>query len=284
MLMQRILTAIALLMVFLPAVLSTSTLPFGAVMLVLIACASWEWARLNGLGKRAALLTGGVGACAVAAGWLTGLAQHSLPLLWLCAGSLWVVLGGWLLARGTEAWLRVPLQLRLFLGIAALWVAWLAVVQARMAGTNFLMSLLALVWVADISAYFAGRTFGGRFFSRKLAPTISPGKTWEGVIGGLLGVVLCSFVWSAAESAWGMGASSLYARLHTAGPYFMVLSVLFLAAMSVVGDLVESLFKRAVGMKDSSSLLPGHGGVLDRIDALLPTVPLALMLISLVGV
>lgn len=284
MLKQRILTAIVLLLVFLPAVLSSSPLPFGAVVLVLIACAAWEWGRLNGLGQNAALMAGAVGGLAVAAGWYAGLARQALPMLWLVAGALWVVLGACLLARGAEAWRRVPVALRLLLGLAALWVAWLAVVQARLAGANFLMSVLALVWVADIGAYFAGRALGGRFFARKLAPAISPGKTWEGVLGGMLGVVLCAFAWSAADAVWGLGSPSLYTRLRATGGLFMALSVLFLAAMSVVGDLVESLFKRAAGMKDSSNLLPGHGGVLDRLDALLPTVPLALMLTSVGGV
>jgi phosphatidate cytidylyltransferase len=172
----------------------------------------------------------------------------------------------------------VPRAARLTGGILALWVAWIAVAQARMIGVNFLFSVLVLVWVADIFAYFSGRALGGRFFARKLAPAISPGKTWEGACGGMMGVVLCAFIWRWLDGSVSLGASSLYTRLGNIHLAFMVLSVLFLATMSIVGDLVESLFKRSAGVKDSSGLLPGHGGVLDRVDALLPILPLAIML------
>jgi phosphatidate cytidylyltransferase len=130
--------------------------------------------------------------------------------------------------------------------------------------------------VADISAYFAGRKFGGRFSKGKLAPSISPGKSWEGVWGGMTGVVLLALGWNF------LGGETLYSLLvQRHGLMLMVLAAIFMAAMSVVGDLVESLIKRSASAKDSSALLPGHGGVLDRIDALLPTLPLAMMLASL---
>ena len=191
------------------------------------------------------------------------------------------MLGAWLLYVGVNAWVKVPKALRMVGGILALWVAWLAVTKARMMGINFLFSVLVLVWVADIFAYFAGRLLGGRFFHRKLAPSISPGKTWEGVCGGMVGVVLCAFVWRSFDDAAISDQSSLYSRLGAMGSAFMVLAVLFLATMSVVGDLIESLFKRSASVKDSSGLLPGHGGVLDRVDALLPILPLAMMLSTL---
>ena len=129
---------------------------------------------------------------------------------------------------------------------------------------------------------------GGRFTSGKLAPTISPGKTWEGVWGAMAGVVVLSVLWAlldGAKTASSTGSNlggSLFARLWAQhGVIVMLLAVIFLAAMSVVGDLVESLIKRSAGVKDSSGLLPGHGGVLDRVDALLPTLPLAMMLASI---
>ncbi len=140
---------------------------------------------------------------------------------------------------------------------------------------------MVLVWAADIFAYFAGRALGGRFFARKLAPSISPGKTWEGVCGGMLGVLLCAFVWRGVDLAGATDQASLYSRLGAISLVFMVLALVFLTSMSVVGDLVESLFKRSAGVKDSSGLLPGHGGVLDRVDALLPILPLAMMLSTL---
>jgi len=133
-----------------------------------------------------------------------------------------------------------------------------------------------LVWMADIAAYFSGRTWG----RRKLAVAISPGKSWEGVWGGMVGVLLMAFAWVWVDTQWAMDSPSLFTQLHARGWPFMVLATVFLVAMSVVGDLVESLVKRSAGMKDSSQLLPGHGGVLDRVDALLPTLPLALMLVQ----
>jgi phosphatidate cytidylyltransferase len=160
----------------------------------------------------------------------------------------------------------------------ALWLAWLAVAQARAIGINFLLSILVLVWVADIFAYFAGRAFGGRVSRSKLAPSISPGKSWEGVWGGMAGVLVLALVWRWVDSAWAITTPSLYSHLGMKGWWLLMIAVVFLSAMSVVGDLFESLVKRSAGVKDSSGLLPGHGGVLDRVDALLPTLPLAMML------
>jgi phosphatidate cytidylyltransferase len=137
-----------------------------------------------------------------------------------------------------------------------------------------------LVWVADIFAYFAGRALGGRFSRSKLAPSISPGKSWEGVWGGMVGVLTLAFAWRWADAAWQVAVPSWYSHVGLRGALLLILAVLFMAAMSVLGDLFESLVKRSAGVKDSSGLLPGHGGVLDRIDALLPTLPLAMMLYS----
>jgi phosphatidate cytidylyltransferase len=163
---------------------------------------------------------------------------------------------------------------RWVVGVVLLWAAWLALGHAKVAGVNFLLSVFCLVWVADIAAYFGGRRFG----RRKLAPAISPGKSWEGVWSGMLGVLLLAALWLAVDR----DASSLYGQLAERIGWLPLVGVLvFLSAMSVVGDLIESLVKRAGGMKDSSGLLPGHGGVLDRIDALLPVFPLALAFASL---
>jgi phosphatidate cytidylyltransferase len=198
------------------------------------------------------------------------------------------VVVAWLLYQGVSGWLHIPKGLRLLGGLMALWLAWLAVSQARVIGIDFLLSVLVLVWAADIFAYIAGRTFGGKFTKRKLALSISPGKSWEGVWGAIAGVVLLTILWvalekiNAASGHLSISSGSLYARLWTQhGALLMLMSVVFLVAMSVSGDLVESLVKRGAGVKDSSGLLPGHGGVLDRVDALLPTLPLAMMFISL---
>jgi phosphatidate cytidylyltransferase len=210
--------------------------------------------------------------------WFFNGLLRPMPLVWAALGAFWVLLSGWLLVAGVTAWSKVPKGVRWLGGIVALCGAWMALVQARLVGVNFLFSLLALVWVADICAYVAGRLFGGRLIAQKLAPSISPGKTWEGVVGALLGVVGCSYLWRWLESANGWPATSLYDHLYLVSPYFFGVALVFLTTMSVVGDLMESLFKRSAGVKDSSGLLPGHGGVLDRVDALLPVLPLALLL------
>ena len=281
MLKQRVITALVLLTILLPAVFYPTPHAFIAVALVLIAAGAWEWGKLNQCNQIGSLALGVVCAVFCLLSWYVGILYQSLAIVWVIAGGAWVVLGSWLLHGGVKAWADVPQFLRLIGGVVALWVAWVAVAQARIQGINFLFSVLFLVWVADISAYFAGRALGGRFFARKLAPTISPGKTWEGACGGFSGGVICAFVWLAVDSSGAMVAASIYTQLAGVHTAFMVLAVLFLATMSVVGDLVESLFKRSAGVKDRSNLLPGHGGVLDRVDALLPILPLAMMLATL---
>jgi phosphatidate cytidylyltransferase len=280
MLKQRVITALVMLAILLPATFYASVLPFGLVTLVLLACGAWEWARLNAFGGSASLAAGGVCALLCAASWLLGLPYARLGLVWLLIGGFWVLASAWALRVGAASWLALPRAVRLGGGLLLLWAAWLAVMQARLSGTNFLMSVLVLVWAADIGAYFSGRALGGKFFANKLAPSISPGKTWEGVVGGAIAVLLVALVWIYADGHGQPNSSSLYTRLWAMGAPLLLLGVAFLTAMSVVGDLVESLFKRAAGVKDSSNLLPGHGGVLDRVDALLPTLPLALMLVG----
>ena len=278
MLKQRVITALVLLLILLPALFYDNPGPFCMVALVLIAAGAWEWARLNGSGFISALLSAGVCALVCAAAWWSGMLDKPSALLWVGAGSLWVMLGASVLKAGVAAWSLHPRALRLAAGLLALALAWLAVAQAKVVGVNFLLSMLVLVWVADIFAYFAGRAFGGRLFQRKLAPSISPGKSWEGVLGGMLGVLVVAFAWRWADTAWALKVPSLYSHLGAKGGWFLGISMVFMASMSVVGDLFESLVKRSAGVKDSSGLLPGHGGVLDRVDALLPTLPLAMML------
>ena len=280
MLKQRVLTALVLLMVLLPALFYAKPEPFFLIAGIFIAAGAWEWARMNGLRMTASLVAGAFCAVVCAGMWWSGLLAEQLPRVWLVAGSLWVLAGAWILKAGVPAWANYFRPVRLVLGLAALCITWLAVAQARLLGINFLLSVLALVWMADIGAYFSGRALGGRFNRNKLAASISPGKSWEGVWGGMVGVMLMAMVWRFADAAGGVTVPSFYTRLAAKGLSFMLIAVVFMAAMSVVGDLVESLVKRSAGVKDSSALLPGHGGVLDRVDALLPTLPLAMMLIS----
>lgn len=273
MLKQRVITAMVLLAILLPALFYKTPFPFIAIALLLIAAGAWEWGRLNGFTQAGSMGLSAVCVLACGLSWYGGLLEKSLPMLWAAAGAAWVLVGGALLRAGVAGWPRIPKWLRQAGGLVVLWLAWLAIAQARVVGIQFLLSVLLLVWVADIFAYFAGRNFGGRFTKGKLAPSISPGKSWEGVWGGMAGVVVLSLAWI----FW--GGQTLYSQLvERHGMPMMLLAVIFLAAMSVVGDLVESLIKRSAGVKDSSGLLPGHGGVLDRVDALLPTLPLAMML------
>ncbi len=281
MLKQRVITALVLLAVLVPAVFYPNANVFAAVALILIAAGAWEWGRLNHFGQTASLAAALFCTALCVSGWTAGLLQRPLYEVWLVGTGAWVLLGVWLLGGGVQVWSAVPRSLRLIAGILGLCLAWIAVTQARMRGINFLFSILVLVWVADICAYFFGRALGNRFFDRKLAPTISPGKTWEGALGGMLSVVLLAFLWHSIDGHWLNTEPSLYSNLANIHWTLMVLGVVFLATMSVVGDLVESLFKRSAGVKDSSGLLPGHGGVLDRVDALLPVLPIAMFLSNL---
>lgn len=280
MLKQRVITALVLLALLLPALFAASAWPFAVLTLVLVAAAGWEWARLNGLAGAAALGMGALLASACVAAWAIGWTSQVPAGVWWIALVVWVLGGAYALRGGVAAWPRLAPLGRWVLGLLLLWTAWLAMITARQFGINFILSVLCVVWVADVAAYFGGRAFG----RRKLAPAISPGKSWEGVYSGMAGALLLAGVWLALDRSVldaGAGASwftRLDGRLGTAG---MLLCVVFLAAMSVVGDLVESLVKRSAGAKDSSGLLPGHGGVLDRVDALLPVLPLALALASL---
>lgn len=278
MLKQRVITAVLLLAVLLPALFAPVLWPFAALLVVMVVAAGWEWGRLNGLSAAMAGLLG----AAIAAGAFAVLhwagAARLPSVLWWGATAAWVLGGAWVLGRGVTRWPQLAPAWRWVIGAVALGLVWLAMVAAKAQGTNFLLSVFALVWAADIAAYFGGRALG----RRKLAPAISPGKSWEGVWSGMLGVLLLAVAWIAFDRAASPGGPSLYSLLHERlGAAGLVVSVVFLAAMSVVGDLFESLVKRSAGAKDSSGLLPGHGGVLDRIDALLPVFPLALALVSL---
>jgi phosphatidate cytidylyltransferase len=279
MLHTRVLTAIVLLALLLPALFAAAVWPFALLSLLLIAAAAWEWSRLNGVAPWAAVgpgaLLGLAGAWAVHTG---SVAAVPAPWWW-SATAAWLLLGTAALHGGPAAWPRWPPAARLLLGLLVLWTGWTALVHARGVSINFVLSALCIVWVADIGAYFAGRTFG----RRKLAPSISPGKTWEGAIGGVLGALLLALLWTAwIDTALPVDGPILFTMLDArGGPAWMLAATAALAALSVVGDLFESLVKRAAGAKDSSRLLPGHGGVLDRIDALLPVLPAALALRAL---
>jgi len=182
------------------------------------------------------------------------------------------------LRAGVAGWPRAPRTLRWAIGLLALWTGWLALANAKSIGLNFILSVFFLVWTADVFAYFGGRALG----RRKLAPAISPGKSWEGVWSGMAGALLVAIAWLVIDGAGSLGTESVYTIVANRFGYAgLMLVVVFLVAMSVVGDLFESLVKRSAGAKDSSALLPGHGGILDRVDGLLPVFPIALALVML---
>ena len=192
-------------------------------------------------------------------------------VVWIATAAVWLLLAACLFVTG-----RFPASDRWRIGYAALALllpagCWFALVAAYREGLVFLISILATVWAADIAAYFAGRAFG----KKKLAPSISPGKTWAGAVGG----AIAALVLTAIAAEFPQWSGSYFGVLAQRWPMVAVLAVvLALVVFSIVGDLFESQLKRQRGVKDSGRLLPGHGGVFDRVDALLPVVPIAVLL------
>jgi phosphatidate cytidylyltransferase len=276
MLKQRIMTAVVLLGVLALAVAATSPWPFLLFLALACACAGYEWLRLT-LGKRSVWAP--VVALALfvvsvwqANRWIDGQLKPLILLqIIIClAVFLWATLllpALWRAQVSVPAY-RVANSLAAVVTLLATWGALSFWYLQR--GALFVVSLLIVVWVADIAAYFVGRAFG----RKKLALSISPGKTLEGALAGVVGVV----VWLAISSQWPQTfASSLLLQ----GSWLILLSTgVLLAVFSIAGDLYESLLKRRAGVKDSSQLLPGHGGVYDRIDAVVAVVPLGFLLIE----
>lgn len=279
MLKQRIITALALLAILLPALFAEDTRAFLLLSMLLIAAGAWEWARMNGLSSAPSVVSGFVCAGLCGYAWWAGWTAQTESWLWWMAGSAWVGVTAWMLVRGIQGWAAWHRNLRWGMGLLLLWLAWLAMAQARTASVQLLLSIFFVVWAADVFAYFFGRALGGKIIRQKLAPSVSPGKSWEGAIGGLFGVFLIASAWMHLEQSYQWAGTSLFTAMMQHGYFLWALSLIFLTAMSVVGDLVESLVKRSAGVKDSSNLLPGHGGVLDRLDALLPALPIAMMLL-----
>ncbi len=272
---QRVITALVLLLICLPALTTQSAWPFLALTWIMSTLAAWEWARMNTSTflkpPLFALLT--LALCALDGFFAWSGFHAEFQALGLIL--VWLVFFAMVLKWGIEGWSAVSGGWRQLMGLIMLLGAWASFNAAKVEGTHFLISVLVLVWTADIGAYFVGKAFG----KTKLAPIVSPGKSREGALGGLVLVLLLGLIWAQIESLSSPESQSIYAFLWHKGPVHFVLGLSALVACSVLGDLFESLVKRSAGFKDSSQLLPGHGGVLDRIDALLPTVPLALLLV-----
>jgi len=270
MLRNRIITALVLAPAFILAVLYLPPIAYAVFFWCVAALGAHEWAGFMDLpaAKKSLFKLLYVACFAATALLIHWFVDDSARQIVLGVGvCLWVLafIAILLYPRGA-ALFRKPVFLGL-LGLAIFNIAWVALVQIDRSpqGGLWLIWLFVLVWAADIGAYFAGRAFG----ANKLAPVVSPGKTWEGALGGgLLALVLCG--------------GALYFLPAQIVPWLVIATLL--AAVSVIGDLLESLVKRATGVKDSGTLLPGHGGVLDRIDSLLAALPLfALLLVSGVG-
>jgi phosphatidate cytidylyltransferase len=269
MLKTRILTALVLLAVLLPVLYSNNYIAFAVVVSLFFGAAIWECFRLFNPGTKRAIV--------IAAVWTAVFAYTFFgrplanPTIWFAIG---VVL--WLLRFAPSLKIGLPplnstgntlLSVLYALGVVSCFAA---IVNLYMYSAVFLLSVLAIVWAADIFAYVCGKTFG----KNKLAPSISPGKSWEGAIGGgIVTLVLVSLsVLFGGEALADTFAVRIQAGFGWAG---LVGLIILIVAASIVGDLFESQLKRRAGTKDSSNLLPGHGGVLDRIDALIPVLPLA---------
>jgi len=263
----RVITALILAPIAIGGIFFLPPLGFALFTGVMITLGAWEWANMAGMSKPAAR----IGYAGLVAAVLFLLYEpHSLVL--------WLALVWWgiclLLVRsyptGSNVWSPVPV--RALMGLCVLVPAWVGLNQLRTGSFQFgsidnnlllILYVFFIVWVADIGAYFAGRAFG----KAKLAPRVSPGKSWAGVWGGLAAVSVLAVV-----AAWLADAGVRDGGL-------LIVASLLTGAVSVLGDLLESMLKRFRGIKDSSQLLPGHGGIMDRIDSLTAAIPVFALLI-----
>ena len=264
MLKQRVITALILASLIIWGVLGLPTAGFAALFGLVVILAAWEWGGLLGRGHSGALGFAGLIVGLLALGWWQR--ENSLLLHGLlgAAAVFWLLALVWLYRFSQTPHQRDPVLLLIPVGIVLLlppWLALLALRETARFGAAYVLFLLFLIWIADSGAYFAGRAWG----QRKLAPKISPGKTWEGAFGAFGTSLLMALF-----GAWllGLGLAQW--------PGFMLLS-LIVVGFSIIGDLFESMIKRQRGVKDSSHILPGHGGILDRVDSLTAAAPLFLL-------
>lgn len=259
---RRLLTASVLIPLAVWSVLGLATAHVAILFGLIALGAAWEWAGFAGLGPRGRIIYGL--SVVLALRLVYGLAESlqgalfvlALAALWWCAALLWIAA-----AQGARnpRFMAQPTAV-LGAGLLVLAPAWLALVALHGAGPDgprLVLLLLVLIWTADSGAYFAGRRFGRRL----LAAKVSPGKTWEGAAGGLMAVLVLSLL-----AVW-------YLDVAGVSPWLFVLLCAATVPVSILGDLAESLFKRQANVKDSGGLLPGHGGVLDRIDSLTAAAP-----------
>jgi phosphatidate cytidylyltransferase len=270
MLKQRVLTALILAPLALWVVLFASHEVFAWVMMGVIALAAHEWGMLCGLSGIRQVAFAGVILLLMLLAYTADQTLDYQLLLWVVSAT-WAGLTLWLIVQRSD----LPAHIGVFypgllIGLALLFVAWFSVVRIHAIesyGSQLVMALLLMIWIADTGAYFAGRKFG----RHKLSPKVSPGKSWEGVIGGLIGV---------AVFGWFLTVLDYF---QTVNPLFLSLLSMFVALISVGGDLFESRIKRQRGVKDSGKILPGHGGIYDRIDSVIAAAPVYLLGLTLIG-
>ena len=270
MLKTRVITALVLLAVFLAVVLSKSAVLFLLATALFFSAAAWEGLRL--FGSKRPLIGAAIWTAVYVLLMINGGFINQRVFFGICV-ALWAIRFAPALLVGLPSMTGFAnrlLSLTYGFAILGCFIA-VAGLYSWKPSPLYLLSVMALVWIADIGAYFSGKAFG----KHKLAPSISPGKSWEGAIGGCVAVL----VLAAASVTVPYLAGSFAVRVQSAWGWAGLVAILILfVAASVIGDLFESQLKRRANMKDSSNLLPGHGGVLDRMDALLPTLPLAMLL------
>lgn len=262
MLKTRIITALMLVAVFIPALFILSNTYWAYGMLALTLVALNEWAGMIQLSAKQRIV---YLAIAIVAGLIAVQVLQQQGFHWFFFQSLnvffiialfWVLIVPLWLAK---KWVLNKYALAL-LGFLLMTSIWLALICARGADPILLLALLATIWIADSAAYFAGKNFG----KHKLAPNISPGKTWEGVLGALVAVTIFGVI---LYLAFSINSFAIFPALW------------LITSFGVIGDLFESLLKRQANMKDSGQILPGHGGILDRIDGIIPSLPIAILMI-----
>jgi phosphatidate cytidylyltransferase len=269
MLKTRIITAVVLLAVLLPVLYLGNPVAFALVVTLFFGAAMWESFRLFNPAAGRALVISLFWTAAFCYAFFYAGQQN--PLVWFAIGALiWALRLAPSLKIGLPPLDSTASTLLSLTYAIALVACFAAIVTLYRHGPLYLLSVMALVWIADIGAYFSGKAFG----KHKLAVSISPGKSWEGAIGGAIAVLVIAsltvlFGGPALADTFAVRVAARFGWLGLAAV------LIVLVAASVVGDLFESQLKRRAGVKDSSRLLPGHGGVLDRIDALIPVLPLA---------
>ncbi len=265
MLKQRIMTALVLAPVALAGVFLLPPVGFSWFVALIILIGAWEWGGLAGLSSQAGRLS-----CVALTAAVLWLAMAGGETAILCAALLWWCVAFWLVKSYPESgrWCQSKI-VRLVIMLAVLVPAWigLRVLKVNEQGHLLIFYLFMVIWGADVGAYFAGKSFG----KRKLAVNVSPGKTIEGCIGGMATVTLFAIL------------AGLYLEMSFGNGLILLVATWVTALVSVLGDLLESMLKREAGIKDSSNLLPGHGGVLDRIDSLAAAVPVFALASMLLG-